>query len=220
MGQGTSFAFECGERLGNRMFAESAVDGQFSRRVLPDHSHKTRSNGLRRVSVIVNVAIGVLALFVLPMADLATAQDRPAPAAEFTAGWVGFADDGVVSESLVGGTVRLYLRPRLSVGPEVVYINGDNHSHLMLTGNVTWDMRAQASGQPPSITPYVVVGCGLFQTRETFFTGTFSSSEGAFTAGGGVRALVGDRVTVGVDTRVGWELHLRVAGTIGVRLGR
>ena len=202
------------------MSAKSVVDGPFNRPVFPDHSRETLSNGPRRVRVIVNVAIGVLALFALPLADLATAQDRPAPAAEFTAGWVGFADDGVVSESLVGGALRLYVSPRLSVGPEVAYINGDNHSHLMLTANVTWDVRAQASGRPASFTPYFVVGGGLFQTRETLFTGTFTSSEGAFTAGGGVRAPVGDRVTVGVDTRVGWELHLRVAGSIGVRLGR
>jgi len=64
----------------------------------------------------------------------------------------------------------------------------------------------------------IVAGGGLFQTRERFPVGTFTSSEGAFTAGGGVRAALGQRVTVGVDTRVGWELHLRVSGLIGVRL--
>ena len=31
---------------------------------------------------------------------------------------------------------------------------------------------------------------------------------------------VGDRVTVGVDARIGWETHVRVNGVIGVRLGR
>ena len=45
-------------------------------------------------------------------------------------------------------------------------------------------------------------------------------TEGAFTAGGGVRAFASDRVTVGIDARVGWELHLRVNGFVGVRLGR
>ena len=125
------------------------------------------------------------------MVELATAQNRPGPAAEFAAGWIGFADDGVVSESLVGGAVRLYLRPRLSVGPEIVYIHGDNHSHLMVTGNVTWDVLAPTNGRPRSITPFVVLGGGVFQTRERFSSGAFTSSEGAFTAGGGVRAVVG-----------------------------
>ena len=171
-------------------------------------------HGLRRV------AIGAFALLAAPMAGLAAAQDRPGPAAELVAGWVGFADDGIASESLVGGAARWYLLPRISVGPEVVYLRGDNHSHLIVTGNVTWDLLAPTNGRPPSITPFFVVGGGVFQTRETFFSGTFTSSEGAFTAGGGLRALVGDRVTVGIDARVGWELHLRLNGSIGLRLGR
>jgi hypothetical protein len=65
----------------------------------------------------------------------------------------------------------------------------------------------------------LVAGGGVFQTPESFFTGTFTSSEGAFTARGGVRALAGDRVTIGIDARVGWELHLRLNGLIGLRLG-
>ncbi len=171
------------------------------------------------VGAFLRLAVGALALSVLPMADLAAAQDRPAPATEFAAGWVGFADDGIVSESLVGGAARWYLLPRISVGPEVAYIHGDNHSHLIVTGNVTFDVFAPTSGRPRQVTPFLVVGGGVFQTRESFFTGTFRSTEGAFTGGGGVRALVSDRVTVGVDMRVGWELHIRVNGSIGLRLG-
>ena len=161
-----------------------------------------------------------LALVVVTTADVAAAQERPGPAVEVAAGWVGFADDGIVSEGLVGGGARWYLWPRISLGPEIVYIHGDNHSHLMVTGNVTCDLLAPTNGRPPSIAPFFVVGGGVFQTRETFFSETFTSSEGAFTAGGGVRALVGDRITVGIDARVGWELHLRVNGSIGLRLGR
>ena len=172
------------------------------------------------VGTLFKVVIGALVLLAGPMADFATAQNRPVPAAEFAAGWVGFADDGVVSESLVGGAVRWYLGPRLSVGPEVVYMHGDNHSHLMVTGNVTWDLLAPTNGRPPSITPFFVLGGGVFQTRERFPSGAFTANEGAFTAGGGVRAVVGDRVTIGGDARIGWELHLRVSGLVGVRLGR
>jgi hypothetical protein len=60
----------------------------------------------------------------------------------------------------------------------------------------------------------------MFQTRESFFGDDFTNTEGAFTAGGGLRVAVGDRVTVGVDARIGWETHVRVNGVIGVRLGR
>ena len=69
------------------------------------------------------VAIVAFALLAAPMADLAAAQDRPGLAGELAAGWVGFADDGIVSESLVGGAVRWYLLPRISVGPELAYIH-------------------------------------------------------------------------------------------------
>src|SRR5688572_4043109 len=172
------------------------------------------------IGIRFRLVVGVFILLAAPMVELATAQNRPGPAAEFAAGWVGFADDGVVSESLVGGAVRLYIRPRLSIGPEVVFIHGDNHSHLMVTENVTWDLMAPTNGRPPSITPFFVLGGGVFQTRERFSSGAFTSSEGAFTAGGGVRAVVGDRVTIGADARVGWELHLRVSGLVGLRLGR
>jgi hypothetical protein len=166
------------------------------------------------------VAIVAAVLFAAPMAGVADAQDRPGLAAEFSAGWVGFADDGIVSESLIGGTARWYLLPRVSVGPELVYINGSNHSHLVITGNLMWDVFAPASGLPHRVTPFLVAGGGVFQTREHFPNGNFTSSEGAFTAGGGVRALASERVTFGLEARVGWETHLRINGTVGVLLGR
>ena len=154
------------------------------------------------------------------LADTAAAQERPGPAVEFAAGWIGFADDGVVSESAVGGAARWHVLPRVSVGPEIIYFSGDNHSHLALTGNVTFDLLSPIEGRPRRVTPFVMAGGGLFQTRETFFNGKFTSNEGAFTAGGGVRALAGDHVTIGVDTRIGWELHIRVNGLVGVQFGR
>ena len=168
---------------------------------------------------LLRVAVGGLALLAAPMAGGVAAQDRPGLALEFGAGWVGFADDGIVSEGLVVGAARWYLFPRISVGPEFAYIGGDNHSHLMVTGDVTCDLLSPTNG-PRRVTPFVVVGGGLFQTREHFVSGTFTSREGAFTVGGGVRALVGDRVTIGIDARVGWELHVRVNGLVGLQLGR
>jgi hypothetical protein len=164
--------------------------------------------------------MGVLALLAAPMALPAVAQDRPGPAADLAVGWVGFADDGIVGEGLVGGAARWHLTPRISVGPEVVYLSGDTHSHLIMTGNVTWDVIAPVNGRSARVTPFFVVGGGLFQTRESFFTGTFTSTEGAFTAGGGVRAAVGERAVVGVEARAGWELHVRINGLVGFRLGR
>jgi opacity protein-like surface antigen len=70
------------------------------------------------------------------------------------------------------------------------------------------------------VTPYVVAGAGLFQTRESFFNEDVSSTEGAFTVGGGVRAFVSDRVSVGVEARMGWEPHIRINGVVGIAVGR
>ena len=168
---------------------------------------------------IARIAVGAISLLVAPMPGRATAQERPQAALEFAAGWIGFADDGIVSEGLVGGAARWYLLPRVSVGPEIVYIGGSSHSHLAVTGNVTWDVVGSTGSRTPRLTPFVTAGAGLFRTRESFPSGAFTSNEGAFTAGGGLRGPIGNRVTVGIDARVGWELHLRINGLIGVRLG-
>jgi hypothetical protein len=163
---------------------------------------------------------GLLSLVgVTLLAPAVEAQERPAPVVELSAGWVGFADDGVVSETLFGGALRWYFSPRLSLGPEVVHIRGGSHSHLVTTGNVWWDLLASPRGAQRRVTPFLVAGGGGFSTRSRFVAETFTSWEGAFTAGGGVRAAASDRVTVGVDARVGWELHLRVNAVVGIHLG-
>jgi hypothetical protein len=158
----------------------------------------------------------------LSCAGSAQAQDRlPAPIVEVAAGALNFPDDGgMVTEGFVGGTLRFYLRPRLSVGPELSYVTGERHHHLILTGNVTIDVIGPTRGAPARVTPFFVAGAGLYRTSEQFPFEDFTHTEGSFTAGGGVRALVGSRVTVGAEARVGWELHVRVNGVVGIQLGR
>lgn len=167
------------------------------------------------------VTFAVMAIaWVSILAPPAFAQERPGPVVELAAGALAFPDEKTVTEGFVGGAGRFYVSPRVSVGPEIAYIRGDRHSHLTLTGNLTFDFNGPVNGQSPSFTPFVVVGGGLFRTHEKFpGRGDFTSSEGAFTAGGGVRANVGKRVTGGVEARIGWELHIRVNATVGVRLG-
>jgi hypothetical protein len=164
------------------------------------------------------LAITIVALACL--ARPAAAQHRPEAAIEGAFGALLFPDDGgAVEEGFLGGTARFYVLPRLGIGPEVVYVQGGSHSHLMLTGNVTWDVLGPVNGRPRRVTPFVLAGGGLFQTRQSFFREDFTSSDGAFTAGGGVRAAVGRRAYIGAEARLGWELHLRLNAIVGVRLG-
>jgi hypothetical protein len=175
------------------------------------------TGGILRKLVVAGA--GVAALLTVSV-RAAEAQERPAPTIEFAAGTLLFADDGIVGEGFGGAAGHFYLTPRISIGPEVAFVNGQGHSHFMLTGNLTCDLVEPKNGRPRRITPFVVLGGGLFQTHDSLPRGNFTSSEGAFTAGGGVRALLGDRVTVGVEARVGWEAHIRINGMVGVRLGR
>jgi len=56
------------------------------------------------------------------MAGPLAAQERPAPVVEFPVGWAAFLDDAVIDHGVFGACARVYLTPRLSVGPEVVYM--------------------------------------------------------------------------------------------------
>ncbi|MGE0392606.1 MAG: hypothetical protein AB7I25_01175 [Vicinamibacterales bacterium] len=186
-----------------------------NRRVLPaDGTDRPSFLPIRRRVAVAAAGAGLALL--LGATRPAAAQTRLA--VDGSAGWVGFPDDGyLVSELLAGTAVRISLTPRLAVGPELTFVSGDGHSHLILTGNLTFDLRRPAAS--PRATPFLVVGAGLFQTREQLFTGPYTSREGAFTAGGGVRASVGERGTIGVEARMGWEAHLRLNAVVGWRLG-
>ena len=167
---------------------------------------------------MVRLSLVTLALIAAPVA--AAAQERPAPVAEFAAGSLLFADDGVVAEGFAGGTARVYLTPRISVGPEVAFIQGTNHSHLMLTGNVTFESALPGKRQIPA--DYAVRGRG----RRTVSNPRAVSEPRALHL---LRRRIhrGRRrprphrrhVVVGAEARIGWELHLRLNGLIGVSFG-
>ena len=107
---------------------------------------------------------------VVPRA-LPVRQDRPRPALEFSTGWAGFVDDATIHHAVFGGAARFYLTPRISVGPEFVYMVGpDNDRDLILTGNLTFDLIKPIDNRPRRFTPYVLAGGGYFQHRNRFST--------------------------------------------------
>jgi hypothetical protein len=146
---------------------------------------------------------------------------RPAPVAEVSGGWAGFGDEGIVHHTLLGAGARYYLWRRVSIGPELQYMVGPGSDRdLIVTGNVVVDVLAPTIDRPRRTTPYVVAGGGLFRHSDRFGNETFASIEGAFTAGVGIRGWASDRVFLALDARLGWEPHLRLAGSVGVALGR
>jgi hypothetical protein len=169
------------------------------------------------------VAAGIWAL-VLAAAE-ARAQEaaaaKPAPVVEGSLGWAGFGDEGIVHHTLLGAGARYYLWRRVSIGPELQYMVGPGSDRdLIVTGNVVVDVLAPTIDRPRRTTPYVVAGGGLFRHSDRFGNETFASTEGAFTAGVGIRGWASDRVFLALDARLGWEPHLRLAGSVGVALGR
>jgi hypothetical protein len=157
-------------------------------------------------------------LFLLPGPAAAQSTDLlPSPALELTGGYAGFVDDATIDHGVIGGALRVHVTPRISVGPEIQYMIGPGEDRdVIVTGNLTFDVL------PPggAVTPFLVAGGGLFHHEDRFGDRTFASSEGAFTGGGGVRAWINDRVYVASELRLGWELHWRLTGTVGIALSR
>jgi hypothetical protein len=149
----------------------------------------------------------------------AWAQSLPSASAEIQTGWAGFVDDAMIDHAAFGGAARVYLSPRLALGPEVAYLRGPRSDRdLMVTGNLTFDVLGPRNGRPPRVTPFVTVGGGFERLANRIGPTTYSSSEGAFTGGGGVRVWLTDRVFGTIETRMGWEPHFRVTGGIGMAL--
>lgn len=169
--------------------------------------------------VVVLSGVTPLAAQAPPPAGLPAAAPRTV--IEGALGWSGFGDEGIVHHTLLGAAARHYVSRRVSLGPELQYMVGPGTDRdLVLTGNLVVDVLAPTPARPRRTTPYLVVGGGLFRHSQRLGDLTFSSTEGAFTSGVGVRGWLSPRVFVAADARLGWEPHLRLAGTLGVALGR
>jgi hypothetical protein len=160
--------------------------------------------------------LGGLTLGLLMTAAPAAGQSSAHPIAlDATIGHASFVDDAGIPHSLGGGAVRVYLTPRLAVGPELVFMHGPGSDRdLLLNGTLTYDFIRPRRG---AVSPYVAAGAGLFSHSDDFGSVTYTSREGSFTGGGGVRVWITDRVYAAGDFRIGWEPHLRGAGVVGVK---
>lgn len=134
-------------------------------------------------------------------------------------GHAEFADSPPVPHTVVGVGTRVYVTPRLAVGPEFTWMRGPGLDRdTFLTGNVTWDLRSAAPSAPVRFVPYLLAGGGMMShTGEIGNGGTFSSTEGTFTAGGGLRLQSSRGFYVATELRLGWETHWRAGVVVGFR---
>ena len=173
-------------------------------------------NGRFRMALIITLILSAVGQPVF-------AQDKPAAIVEAVVGQSGFIDEAWDYFGTIGGGVRVFVTPRLAIGPEVAYLSGaSDASNLTITANMTFDIVRDDGGR--KVVPYLVAGGGYLRQRTLVGGGPgstalvpFTSSEGTMSAGLGARIALGSQMFVTPEFRLGWEPESRLAVTIGVR---
>jgi hypothetical protein len=147
----------------------------------------------------------------LGFATSALAQETPSRlAVDFSGGYAAFVDESPIGHFTLGGGVRWQLTPRVSVGPDVVFMRGPGDDRdIFLTGKVVVDFMPDRQ-----LSPFVVADGGAMFHGDRFVTGSFWTKEGAVSGGGGVRINVSPHVSIAPEFRIGWEPHLRFGATV------
>jgi hypothetical protein len=161
---------------------------------------------MRYLTLVVLAALGVLGF-----AGTVSAQEAPSRlAVDLSGGYAGFADESIVGHGTFGAGVLWRLTPRLSVGPEAVFMNGPNGDRdVFVTGKLIFDVMPTRL-----VSPYLVADAGAMLHADRFFNGSYWSQEGAVSGGGGVRFNVTPRLSIAPEFRIGWEPHVRVGAVV------
>ena len=165
----------------------------------------------------------ILTLILSGVGQPVFAEDKPAPIVEAVVGQSGFIDEAWDYFGTIGGGVRVFVTPRLAIGPEVAYLSGEfEASNLTVTANMTFDF-VRDDGRR-RIVPYLAAGGGYLRQKTLVGSGPgstalvpFTSSEGTMSAGVGARIALGSHMFVAPEFRLGWEPETRIAVTIGMR---
>lgn len=163
-----------------------------------------------------SAAAVVAAALTLLIPDLSSAQPSAVPNLMFSGGWAGFVDDGRIDHGAFGGGLEWVLTPRIAIGPEILSMIGpDDDRDLFVLGVARIGVLPLGS----KVAPFVTLGGGSMTHSDTFYGGqSYSSTEGAFIAGGGVRINASPRVFIAPEFTLGWEPHMRASVTVGIRL--
>ena len=175
-----------------------------------------------RLAIIVSTA----AIVCGAAAPRVSAQENPAPIIEGVVGRSSFIDEVWDHFNTVGAGARVFVTPRLAIGPEVAYMRGESGagdaSNLSVTGNVTFDLRRDDRRQ--RFVPYVAAGGGYLRQRTLVGSGPgstelrpYTTGEGTASGGLGVRIALAPRLFVAPEFRMGWEPEARFTVMVGVR---
>ena len=160
----------------------------------------------------------IFSFFVLALLGSGTssyAQETPSRlAVDVSAGYAGFADETLIGHVALGGGVRWQLTPKISVGPDFVFMKGPGDDRdIFLTGKVIVDFMPTRLASPC----VGADGGAMFHGNRFFNEKAFWAREGAVSGGGGVRINLTPRVSISPEFRIGWEPHLRVGATVSWR---
>ena len=175
-----------------------------------------------RILMSVSIATTLCGGTIVPV----LAQARPAPIIEAIIGRSSFIDEAWDHFTTVGGGARVFVTPRLAIGPEIAYLRSEfdalEASSLSVTGNITVDFVRDNGDR--RVVPYLAAGGGYLRQRTLVGSGPestalrpFVSSEGTVSGGVGVRIALASRVFVAPEFRMGWEPEARIALMVGVR---
>jgi len=179
-------------------------------------------NAIRRATFATVCVIGVLFL-----AGQVSAQDtlsRPKVDVKIGGGTSTFGDSGDdYRHTVVAGAVRIYVYRRLSIEPEIMYMQrGEHDRDLVFTPHVAFDL-LDSRGR---FVPYVIAGVGVEHHRDQFTYNDFFNgnvlvtrrvSENTISAsmGIGAKLYLTDRLFVAPDVRVGLEPTFRATVSVG-----
>ena len=116
----------------------------------------------------------------------AAAQDtRPSPIVEFHTGYAGFIDESWIKRAIIGGAGRVFVSPRVAVGPEFLYLHTSGpEQDWTLTGNISFDLRRETDTS--RVTPYLILGAGVLSQTQLVGTGPYTATGKTLFGGGGM----------------------------------
>ena len=132
-------------------------------------------------------------------------------------GAASFVDEGSDNHGVVGASARFYLTRRFSVEPEIVYMWRGNSSHRdwLFMPNVAFDFRSLDK----KVVPYVIGGVGYLRITDGLVR-LFTVDSWVAEAGGGAKIYLNRNVFLAPEVRIGSELYVRAAVSVGYTFGR